>query len=215
VAAARLVSGRGLTRVPPTTQTQRDLQQLETDLRRLESEYNMYFAGRLPKPPWETRSRIESTVKRYDRAQIQNYGDRFRFQSIQARLVTLIELWDRGLRARDEGGRPGTFGRAGRPPIESDRKQPEDRVRHVAAFSDPLKETAKLRDLYDSLSAAHREVGVQPVPFQRFAELVKSKVERMKASAGSEVAFRVAVKDGKVALTARALKGLEPGDAGE
>ena len=60
-----------------------DLQRLETELKRLEVEYNMFFAGRLPKPPWDTRGRVEALVKQYDRAHIQNFGDRFRFQSLQ------------------------------------------------------------------------------------------------------------------------------------
>jgi hypothetical protein len=30
---------------------ERELQVLEAELRRLEGEYNMYFAGRLPRPP--------------------------------------------------------------------------------------------------------------------------------------------------------------------
>jgi len=36
---------------------------------------------------------------------------------------------------------------------------------------------------------------------------VKSQVKKLRDSGSSEVAFRVAVKDGKVNLTARALKG--------
>ena len=31
----------------------------------------MFFAGRLPRPPWETRSRVEAMVKRLDRMHIQ------------------------------------------------------------------------------------------------------------------------------------------------
>jgi hypothetical protein len=46
---------------------QRELQILESDLRKLEGEYNMYFSGRLPRPPWETRHRVEGTIKRLDR----------------------------------------------------------------------------------------------------------------------------------------------------
>ena len=60
------------------TDVERDLQRLETELRRLEAEYNMFFAGRLPKPPWETRTRVDLLVKKFDRGYIQNYGDRFR-----------------------------------------------------------------------------------------------------------------------------------------
>ena len=64
-----------------TTELNRDLQILESDLRKLEGEYNMYFSGRMPRPPWETRSRVEAAMKRIDRSYIQNYGDKFRFTS--------------------------------------------------------------------------------------------------------------------------------------
>jgi hypothetical protein len=190
------------------TEVQRDLQQLEADLRRLEAEYNMFFAGRLPRPPWETRSRVEAVVKRFDRAYIANYGDRFRFTTIQSRFAALVELWDRELRSRDEGGRAGPGGRARQ---DRDRTGPAgDRIVHVTSFSDPSGDGQKLRELYNSLAAARREAGDEPVPFQRFADLVKNHVARMKAEGSPEVAFRVAVRDGKVSLTARGLKGLPP-----
>ena len=67
----------------PSSETERDLNRLESDLKRLEAEYNMFFAGRLPKPPWETRSRVEALIKHYDRGHIQNTGDRFRFMTLQ------------------------------------------------------------------------------------------------------------------------------------
>jgi hypothetical protein len=85
-----------------------ELTVLETELRRLEAEYNMYFAGRLPRPPWETRSRVEAMVKRLDRTHIGNYGARFRFTTLQSRCAAFLDLWDRALRAREEG-RPGPF----------------------------------------------------------------------------------------------------------
>ena len=68
-----------------------DLLRLEAETKRLEAEYNMFFSGRLPKPPWETRSRVEALVKRYDRAHIQNFGDRFRFTTLQTRFATLVD----------------------------------------------------------------------------------------------------------------------------
>ena len=39
------------------------------------------------------------------------------------------------------------------------------------------------------------------------AEIVKGQVKKLRDDGNAEVAFRVAVKDGKVAFTARALKG--------
>lgn len=187
------------------TEIERGLQMLEAELKRLEAEYNMFFAGRLPRPPWETRNRVDAIVKQFDRAYIQNYGDRFRFATLQSRYATFLDLWDRGLRAREEG-RPGPFAHK-RPAAEPDRpKKPADKILHVAAFRDPMKEMDKLHALYESLIEARREVGEEGVPFHKFADLVKSQVKKLKTT-GAEVAFRVAVKDGKVNFTARAMKG--------
>ena len=69
-----------------------------------------------------------------------------------------------------------------------------------------MREMDKLHELYDSLAEARRTVGDEAVPFHKFAELVKTQVEKLKAHGNEEVAFRVAVKDGKVNFTARAMK---------
>lgn len=185
------------------TDVQRDLDTLAADLKRLEAEYNMFFAGRLPRPPWVTRGRVEAMIKRYDRGHIQTTGDRFRFETLQARFQTLADLWDRGLRAREEG-RPGPFAhraaKAARKPRES------GDVLHTTAFKDPVHEMDKLHTLYDSLMNARRTHGEEVVPFHKFAALVKTQVTKLREAGNAEVAFRVAVKDGKVAFTARGLK---------
>jgi hypothetical protein len=183
--------------------TERDMQRLEAALKQLEAEYNMYFAGRLPRPPWETRSRVAALVKQYDRAYIQNYGDRFRFHTLQTRFATFIDLWDRGLRAREEG-RAGPFPKMRTEPT-APAKRAEDKIMHVASFRDPMREMDKLHELHTSVVKARREVGQAAVPFHKFAELVTAQVQKL-VSSGGEVAFRVAVKDGKVNLTARVLK---------
>jgi hypothetical protein len=103
------------------TDVDSELKGLETELRRLEAEYNMFFAGRLPRPPWETRARVDSMVKRIDRARLTNYGDRFRFTTLQTRFTRFIDLWDRALRAREEG-RPGPLGSGKGSPEEKDGK---------------------------------------------------------------------------------------------
>ena len=190
----------------PSVDIDRELMMLEAELKRLEAEYNMFFAGRLPRPPWETRGRVEAMVKRFDRMHIGNYGERFRFSTIQARYATFIDLWDRGLRAREEG-RPGPFAQPPRPAAPDKPQRPEDRILHVTTFIDPVKEIDKLRDLYDSLAEARREAGQDAVPFHKFADLIKTQVKTFREKGSEEVAFRVAVKDGKVAFTARAMSG--------
>jgi hypothetical protein len=187
------------------SEVERDLQKLETGLKNLEAQYNMFFSGRLPKPPWETRSAVEALVKRFDRGFIQNYGDRFRFLTLQTRYATLVELWDKGLRAKEEG-RSGPFMHHRAPEAP---KAPENRIFHVTAFSDVLREQDKLHDLYESLVEARREIGQDPVPFHKFADLVKNQVKKLSDDGHAEVAFRVALKDGKVSLTAKAMRGTE------
>jgi hypothetical protein len=177
---------------------------LETELKRLEAEYNMFFAGRLPRPPWETRGRVDALIKRLDRMHLGNYGDRFRFMTIQSRYSTFVDLWDRGLRAREEG-RPGPFAQPR--PAEQKPKRPEDKVLHVTTFSNPLQEIDKLHDLYDTVADARRDAGQEPIPFHKFADLVKTQVTAFQDKGSAEVAFRVALKAGKVTFTARALKG--------
>jgi hypothetical protein len=181
----------------------RELQVLEAELKRLEAEYNMFFAGRLPRPPWETRSRVEAIVKRLDRQHIANYGDRFRFTTLQTRYARFVELWDRALRAREEG-RPGPFPQAQKPAAAPIR--PQDRIVRVTTIQDPMREMDKLHDLYDSLAEARRESGQDAIPFHKFAELIKTQVNALQGKGTTEVAFRVAMKEGKVAFTARPMK---------
>jgi hypothetical protein len=183
---------------------QKDLQALAADLKRLEAEYNMFFAGRLPRPPWETRGRVEATIKRWDRGYIQGTGDRFRFETLQSRFRTLADLWDRALRAREEG-RPGPFAHPA--DARSKKRDTDTRVLNVTAFEDPIREMDKLHSLYDSLMDARRQSGEDAVPFHKFAALVKDQVVKLRETGSAEVAFRVAVKAGKVSFTVRGMKG--------
>jgi len=192
--------------VPEAPKLERDLQILESDLRKLEGEYNMYFSGRLPRPPWETRSRVEAMIKRLDRSVIQNYGDRFRFTTLQSRFSAFVDLWDRGLRAREEG-RPGPFAQRTPPETKKAPAKAEDKVLFVASFKDPLKEMDKLHELYDTLREAREKRGEQNIPFHKFTELVKSQVSKLKKEGAPEVSFRVSLKEGKLNFTAKGVKG--------
>jgi hypothetical protein len=195
--------------MPELSDSQRDLQALVEGLKRLEAEYNGFFSGRERRPPWETRSRVEALVKRLDRGGIDNSADRFRFQTLQARYQAFIDLWDRGLRAREEG-RPGPFALPPRPAEPKKKSEgPDSKVLHVTAFRDPLREMDKLHSLYDSLMDARRQTGDDVVPFHRFAALVKDQVSKLRDAGSPEVAFRVAMKDGKVNFTVRGLKGVQ------
>jgi hypothetical protein len=87
---------------------ERELQRLEVELKQLESDYTMFFSGRLPRPPLAARRRVEALVTQYDRRTTRKTVEKFRFSTIQSRYASLTALWDRAMRAREEG-RPGPF----------------------------------------------------------------------------------------------------------
>lgn len=183
---------------------------LEAELRKLEAEYNMFFAGQLPRPPWETRAAVEQSCKRLDRtlATEGGYAERYRLQTLQARLATFVDLWDRGLRAREEG-RPGPFDSRNRTRPADTPGKPADRVVYVTSFSSPVDELDKLHELYERLTNVRRDLGEAQVPFHKFASLVRDQVKAIKGRGAPEVAFRVSVQDGKIAFVARGLIGFE------
>jgi hypothetical protein len=183
------------------------IRSLEAELRKLEIEYNSFFAGRLPRPPLESRARVEALIKALDRTtgQTRSYSDRFRFQTVQSRYATFADLWDRGLKAREEG-RPGPFTPPRRPGVPGSEK-PAERILHVTVLADPLREMEKLQELYERLKEARDEIGEPQVPFHKFAGLVRAQVANLKQKGAPEVAFRLAMRNGKIAFTARALRG--------
>lgn len=206
---------------------EQQMAELESELKRLEAEYNMFFAGRLPRLPWETRSRVEALVKRYDRMHIRNTAERFRFGTLQTRYVKFCELWERTLRAREEGrpqrGRrrgahiepaaapgPPPASRSARKvppaPRSHDEVLPPARVVGVTAIRDLVADGERLTELYERLSTARQAAGEKPVPFEAFKQVVRAQVSKH-GGGQSEVAFRIAVEGGKVTLKAKALKG--------
>ena len=207
---------------PKTSEFDQEMSQLEAEIKRLEAEYNMFFAGRLPRLPWETRARVEALIKRYDRMHIRNTAERFRFSTLQARYVKFCELWERNLRAREEG-RP-VLGRRSSTSVEpaaapasaaskaagkpDSAKGAPTGVVAVTSLRDPGAEAERLKELYDRLSAARQATGEKPLPFEAFKQVVRAQVDKL-GGGQSEVAFRVSVEGGKVTLKAKALKGTE------
>jgi hypothetical protein len=191
----------------PRSEFERELQVLQTELKRLEADYNMFFAGRLPKLPWDQRARVEAMMKRFDRMHIQNTGDRFRFQTIQSRWAAFGELWERQMKAQEMGRRPGQRAAAMPPsPVAPPRPAPpREGTIAEARVSDPSVQADRVQSLYEQLAEARRAVGSDPIDYNRFSELVKAQVKKL-GTDGREVAFSVAVKDGKVTLSAKPVK---------
>lgn len=206
--------------MPQHTDLERELQLIETTLRKLETEYNMFFAGQAKRPPLETRHRLDKMIDRLDRGYISSSIDRFRLGTLQSRFATLADLWDRALRAREEG-RPGPFSNPGRaaspaaaapaaPAATAPAPPPADRVFGSATLTDADAEADRIQALYESLLKAREAVGAaDPFPFSRFSDIVKGQVARFGESGSRAVAFRVSIKEGRVVFTARGRKKMD------
>lgn len=190
---------------------ERELQVLAGQLKKVETEYTMYFSGRTNRPPVESRAALDRAFKRFDRMTFDGPISRFRFTTLQARYSSFADLWDRGVRAREEG-RGGPFARptgATPAPVADG-----DELLHATVFADPMQEMDKVRDLYDALMQARREGGRAAVPFHRFAGLVREQVKTLQEkNPGDQVRFLVTRHDGQVNLTARAVKASADDDA--
>jgi hypothetical protein len=195
---------------PPKSDWDQQMMQLESEIRRLEAEFHMFFAGRLPRPPWETRARVAALVKKHDQSFIRNTADRFRFESLQNRYSKFIELWERQMTSRELGRPLPGARRSSEPPPLPRRADPVDapapgelgtvrfgRDQPLSAESEPVKK------LFEQLAEAKKQLGETPVAIDRLAALVRAQVDKF-AAEGKDVSFKVALKDGKVQLTAKA-----------
>jgi hypothetical protein len=193
---------------PPKSDWDQQMMHLETEIRRLEAEFNMFFAGRLPRPPAETRARVAALVKKHDQAYIRNTADRFRFESLQNRYSKFIELVERQLTNRELGRPVAGVRRVQEPPPPPRRPDPKDapkgepgmirfaRDQQLSTDSEPVKK------LFEELASAKKQVGESPLAIDRLAALVRAQVDKF-AAEGKDVTFKVAMKDGKVSLTAK------------
>jgi hypothetical protein len=190
---------------PPKSDWDKQMQFLDAEIRRLEAEFNMFFAGRLPRPPWETRAKVAALVKRHDQGFIRNTADRFRFETLQARYQKFIDLWERQMTNR-ELGRPMPGQRAAAPPPvvpkAEQAPQGDPGVVRFARDQQLSEESDSVKQLFAQLADAKKQVGETPVAIDRLAALVKAQVDKF-AAEGKDVSFKVAMKDGKVQLTAK------------
>jgi len=187
---------------PPQSEFEKQMVHLEGEIRRLETEYNMFFAGRLKRPPFETKNRVQALIKRHDNSYIRNTGDRFRFESIQNRYQKFLDLVDRTMMNR-ELGRPamGVKPQATTVP-DKDKAKLDPNIVRIGKDAKLGQDSDQVKALFEKLAEEKKKAGEKPVSIDRLAALVKAQVEKFGAE-GKDVSFKIATKDGKVTLTAK------------
>ena len=189
-----------------------DLDRIDVAIRQLHVKWDMFFSGAEKKPPLDLQAQLDVLVKRYANIEIRNNGERFRYQGLTARYTTFNELWQKRLRAREEGKVFGMHGlRAEQmpppppPPVAAPKGGADPGEFRV---SDTRGDTAAVRALYESYVEQRSRSGEGPAPaFDSFQKLIEQQISRLRSEKGARaVDFRLETKNGKVSLKARLVK---------
>ena len=186
---------------PPTTD--QELTRLEEDIRRLRVEFDIFFNGGSKRPPYDTKGRVETLLKRLADDRTINFAQRYRYNSLAARYNAFRDLWRRTMQGREEGRDAASAARANAKQEVIDHK-----VEPVSVVClDAHHEVELVKNLYNSLIEAKRHCGepTEDLSFPKFHRLIASKADGIKNQRGCErVRFSVAVEDGHVSFKARA-----------
>ena len=201
--------------MPPSSPINDDLDVLERSFRQLQIEWEKFFGGVEKKPPTDLRARVEALIKKYAYAEIRNNGERFRYQTLSTRYATFNELWNKRMRAIEEGRPLGIHGiyerKVAPPPVYA---PPPPAARAAGGGSgevrvkDPGGDTDAVRSLFDRFLEARKAAGeAAPVKFESFQKIISQQAARILTEKGAQaVDFRLETKDGKVSLKAKPVK---------
>lgn len=186
---------------PPSTD--QELTRLEEDIRRLRVEFDIFFNGGSKRPPYDTKGRVETLLKRLADDRTINFAQRYRYNSLAARYNAFRDLWRRTMQGREEGRDAASAARASAKQEVIDHK-----VEPVSVVClDAHHEVELVKNLYNSLIEAKRHCGepTEDLSFPKFHRLIASKTDGIKQQRGCErVRFSVVVEDGHVSFKARA-----------
>ena len=184
----------------PTVDEQ--LTRLEEDIRRLKIEFDIYFNGASKRPPYDTKGRVETVLKRLGDDRSLSFAERYRYNTLMARYNAFRELWRRTMQGREEGKDMISAARA-----TAKREAVENFSKTTLVCRDPNREVEIVKNLYEALLDAKTKCGepTEDFSFPRFHRLIASKAESLKERLKCErVSFSVDVEGGHVSFKARA-----------
>jgi hypothetical protein len=186
----------------PTIEEQ--LVRLEDDVRKLKVEFDIYFNGSSKRPPYDTKGRVETLIKRLADERQLTYAQRYQYNSLVARYTSFRDLWRRTIQEREEGR--GAYAQRAKAKTE-EKAAPAERTTFVCA--DARSDVPTVKSLYDKLVEAKRQCGenVDDFSFAQFHRMLAQKTETLKERLGCErVRYSVQLEDGRVQFKAKADK---------
>jgi hypothetical protein len=199
-----------------------ELSHLETMLRQLKIEYDVYFGGGAKKPPADTEWKVNQILKKYSDGSKMNFAQRFRYNTLQQKFALYNSLWQQKMRIKEEGYRrpqDAVLGIAGMRVEESQAaaaalakkktlaKEQEEATAFRTHVSDVAADQEGVQRLFNAMMAAKSKAGEKNpnASFDSFKAFVQKKTEQIRKDYGCHaVEYSVEMENGQVRLKAKA-----------
>ena len=197
------IKGKQALHLEPSIDDQ--LTRLEDDIRRLKIEFEIFFNGCSKKPPYDTKGRVDTMVKRLGDDRTLTFAQRYRFNSLSSRYNAFRDLWRRTMQGREEGRDAKANARA-----NAKEQAVADFRRTEFVCKDAHKDVELVKNIYTALVEAKKVCGeaVEDFSFPRFHRLIASQADGLKERLGCDrVSFSIDVSGGHVTFKAKGQRG--------
>jgi len=208
--------------------TDEELTVLETQLRRLKIEYEVFFSNPTKRPPTDIEWKVLSLLRKFSDGGRMSFSQRYRYNEMAQRYAVYSDLWRKKSRIREEGYRrpqDALLSVQGVRVAEEDHKpqhHPVYGLSHAAAAagdgaavsSQPFTlhtaadktEPEQVERLFNTLVAAKKKAGENVSGnLDSFNTFVQKKTQEIRKQYGcQDVEFSVELADGHVKLKAKA-----------
>ena len=191
-----------------------ELDQLDTNLRRLKIEYEIYFNGGSKRPPSDTEWRVLSLLRKFSDGSRMNFTQRFRYNSMAQRYAIFSDLWRQKLKIKEEGYRRPQDALLSIQGLRTVEEEPKAEAADNAAkpftvqCSDVEQEPDKVKTLFKAFVEAKKSAGEKltgTASLDSFRTFVQQKTQQLRKEYGCHsVEYTVEVQDGQVRLKAKA-----------
>jgi hypothetical protein len=210
------------TLIPETpVTTDEELNVLDTQLRRLKIEYEIFFSNPTKRPPTDIEWKVLALLRKFSDGGRMNFSQRYRYNEIAQRYAVYSDLWRKKSRIREEGYRRPQDALLSVQGVRLDGEEHKPQHHHAygvghgaaAGSSQPFTlhsvdqgEREQVERLYNTLVAAKKKAGENVTgSIDSFTTFVQKKTEQIRKQYKCEgVEYSVELNDGQVKLKAKA-----------
>lgn len=191
----------------PTVDEQ--LGRLEDDLRRLKVEFDIYFNGAAKRPPYDTKGRVETMIKRLADDRSLTFAQRYRYNSLTARYTSFHQLWRRTMQGREEGrDAASAAASAARLAAQAGAAGSGMEATLTRSFvcANAHTDVSTVKQLFETLVEAKKRCGepTDDLSFPRFHRMIAAQTDALKERVNcARVHFSVDVQNGHVSFKAK------------